>query len=143
MYQFIVRDDGTNNYVIDRDYHIVFNGELQLAKYGQYHTIEDYLANGWKIISEEEFDKAEIEYHESICNHWEEITEGDYDYALNCLPPMRWYDGGFFVCEAICGNVYMFYQKWLGKYYKSMQFYNTPRDTIIHSLVEFIKEGAA
>ena len=137
--EFLVRDNGTNDYITTRDYHIINkDGTLVLAQYGEYHTIDDYIKNGWKRITEEEFDKAQKEFEDSICEDWKEITEEQYEYAMEVLPPAKWYDEGFFVPEPITGYVYSFYQRFGGKYYTCNMRITESRSKIIKSLVKFI-----
>lgn len=138
--EFLVKD---KSFVTTRDYYFIVDGKLN-AYAPPYETIPEFLENGWKIISEEEFNKAEREYELSLCNDWTEITESQYEYALEVLPPLKWHNGGFFISEPMCGMVYGFYQEWHGKYYTSLQIITTPRQKIVDNLMEYIsKEGAA
>ena len=123
------------------DYYLVIDGLLYLANYGKYHTINDYLANGYKLISEEEFDCLIKEFNNRFCNNWKEITKKEYEYALDVLPPLKWNNGGFFLSECFTGSIYSFYQAWHGKYYTSYQDINTSRKSILDSLTRFIAEN--
>lgn len=39
------------------------------------------------------------------CHPWAEIGEDDYNTALNCLPPEKWFGGIFRMSEYVIGNV--------------------------------------
>lgn len=97
-------------------------------------TEQDYLNNGYTVLSEDEFTKLVAEYEDSICGHWKEIAKEDYNNALNVLPPVRWYNGGFYISEAYTANIHDFYQEWGGKYYTSLQRITRNRDAIICEL---------
>ena len=104
-------------------------------------TRADYLDAGYLVIPEAEFDELRKQYERSLCGKWKEITEEEYEYALNVLPPAKWHSGGFFVSEPYTDTIYGFYQKRGGKYYTSLQDIFSPRDEIIASLDAFIERS--
>ena len=135
-------------YVIDPNkefdgysYHILSDGVNPYTG----ETKEQYIEQGFIVMDFEEFYKRLEAYHESLCGDWQEITEEQYEDALNCLPPMKWFNGGFFMSEAYTGSIYSFYQEWNGKYYTCLENVYKKRDEIIKSLTDWIanKEKAA
>lgn len=115
-------------------YHILTNGVNSYTG----ETEEDYIAKGYAVLSEEEFDALNAEHERFICGQWKEITEEEYDDALNVLPPALWKNGGFFMSERYTGTISSFYQEINGKYYTSLQDMKTPRQKIIADLEKFI-----
>ena len=81
--------------------------------------------------------------NKNLIGKWKEITEEEYDDALNVLPPVAWCEGGFFISERYTSNISDFYQKYNGKYYTSLQRWSTKRENIIKSLLEFIEKLAS
>lgn len=104
-------------------------------------TRDEYIKNGYVVLNEDEFDELIKEFENSICGNWCEITQKFYEYALNVLPPIRWHDGGFYSCEADCGDVNAFYQEYEGKYYTSLQHLSTKRADIMNDLKSAINAG--
>lgn len=119
------------------DYHILINGINSYTG----ETKADYIKKGYAVLTESEFDEAIKEYEKSICGHWMEISEKFYNQQLNVLPPMKWYNGGFFVSEAMTGSIHGFYQELNGKYYESLQDIFTKREDIIADLKKAIAEN--
>lgn len=103
-------------------------------------TADEYIAEGYTVMTDDEYNKFYQEYERSLCNDWSEVTEEKYEDALNVLPPKKWTNGGFFMGECFMGSLYSFYQKWNGKYYTSLQSIFTPRTDILTSLQNYIKE---
>jgi hypothetical protein len=79
---------------------------------------------------------------DELCGHWKEISEERYDNMLNCLPPLHWKNGGFFISELYIGDISSFFQEWRGKYYESMQNIKNKRDIILKELHDCIKNGS-
>ena len=104
-------------------------------------TKEDYLKEGLAVVDEDEMFKIREAWENGLIGHWKEISEKEYDDQLNILPPLQWYNGGFFMSEYYTGTVTAFYQKWRGKYYTSLQRIDTDRAEILNSLQDFIKQG--
>lgn len=103
-------------------------------------TAQEYLDEGCTIVDEDALYQIVDAYEKSLCGHWAEITEKQYDDALNVLPPMKWYDGGFFVSEALTGTVHAFYQELDGKYYSCNYQIYAPRSEILNSLKKHIQQ---
>lgn len=103
-------------------------------------TEADYRENGAVILTSEEFDKIVEEHDDAMCGQWKEETAEQYEYALNVLPPMRWYAGGFYVPEPYTSNIYDFHQEIQGRYYTSLQRSSTDRDLILKSLKEHLEK---
>lgn len=123
-----------------------FTGSIQTILYDGFcpytkKTEADYLADGCAIMTWEEFEPVHDKYLDSLCGNWKEITEEDYNDALNVLPPMRWSNGGFYMVERYTADVTSFYQKWYGKHYTSLQRLSYNRKDIIASLENFIKQA--
>lgn len=91
-----------------------------------------------KIITEQEMDVLWEQTNTRISDEWEEITADRYDEMLNVLPPVKWTNGGFYICEAYSGELHSFYQQWDKKYYTSIQPIRAKRCDIIKSLKGFI-----
>jgi len=100
-------------------------------------TAADYEAEGCTIVSEAEFDRIAAEYERSLTDDWKEITEEQYEDALNVLPPLQWYGGGFFCMEAYFSTLHSFYQEVDGKYFTSLQSVTTPRADIMNNLMKW------
>ena len=101
-------------------------------------TAADYEAENLIVLSESEFDELNAAHEDSMCGHWKEITEEQYEYALNVLPPKKWDNGGFFMGECFSGSLYDFYQRINGKFYTSLQSIYTPRTEILDSLNTYL-----
>ena len=97
-----------------------------------------YVDKGYLIVTEEEFEPIHEKYLNDMCGDWKEITEENFEDALNVLPPMRWENGGFFMSERYTGDVTAFYQQIGNKYYTSYQRLSYKRDDILENLREFI-----
>lgn len=104
-------------------------------------TEADYIKEGYTVMAEEEFNVFEAEYNKSLCGKWTEITEEEYNNMLNVLPPLKWYDGGFYISEMTRADLSAFYQEWQGKYYTSTQSIFTDRQEILNSLKEYIEKS--
>lgn len=102
-------------------------------------TEEEYIAEGYSILNDEEFFKMVKDWEDGLIGKWKEISLEEFDDMLDILPPVAWYNGGFFMSERYTGNISSFYQKINGKCYTSLQRMNTPRNKIIAELLEFIK----
>ncbi len=106
-------------------------------------TKDEFLAEGCTVVDGDGLYEIVKAFENSISGQWKEITEEQYEYALNVLPPLMWYNGGFFISEADTGTVHAFYQRLNGKYYSCEYSIYKPRDEIMNSLLEFIKKEAA
>ena len=118
-------------------YYILSNGKSIYSE----KTEADFLADGFSILDEDAFSKLWRQYEKSLCGHWKEITEEFYEYALNVLPPVGWYAGGFFSREAYSGSIHDYYQQIDGKYYSSLQCVFDPRAAIMEDLRRAIAAG--
>lgn len=104
-------------------------------------TKDDYIADGYTVLSDDDYFSFLEEWeNKNLIGKWKEITEDAYNDALNVLPPVAWYEGGFFISERYTSNISDFFQKYNGRYYTSYQRWSTKREDIIKSLLEFIKE---
>jgi len=118
-------------------YSILLNGKDCYSN----RTEADFINDGFIVIFESEFDELIKENENSLCGHWVEISEELFSDRLNILPPMRYYNGGFYICEAYTGNIHDFCQELNGKYYTSLQRTSTPRNEIISELIAAIASG--
>ena len=115
----------------------LFNGICPITK----KTRAEFIADGYTVLSDDDYFSFLEEWeNKNFIGKWKEITEEEYNDALNVLPPVAWYDGGFFISERYTSNISDFYQKYNGRYYTSYQRWSTKREDIIKSLLEFIKE---
>lgn len=119
------------------EYHILINGVNSYTG----ETEADYIAKGYSVLTEPEFDKVNEEYENSICGHWMEISERFYNQQMDILPPMFYRNGGFFISEADTGNIHGFYQELNGRYYTSLQRTSTKRENIIAELEKAIADN--
>ena len=118
-------------------YAILVDGKDELMN----KTKEDYIKEGYTVLQESEFDALVAENERNQCNDWKEITEEEYERALNVLPPKKWKLGGFYIGECYSGSLYGFYQKWGEKYYTSLQSIYTDRNEILENLKKFIERN--
>lgn len=102
-------------------------------------TIDDFLTEGFSALTWAEYEVIREKWLDSLCGDWEEVTEDRYEYALNVLPPRKWYDGGFFVGEMYDADVGNFYQQVGDRYFTSRQRLSYRRDDILEELQQFIK----
>lgn len=119
-------------------YSILIDGKDSYTGY----TEADYISRGYLVLSYGEFHEMEEERENLMCGKWLEITEDDYERALNMFPPLKWYDGGFFNPEMLISNVTDFYQELNGKYYTSLQRTSSDRAFLLQSLELSIEFGA-
>lgn len=116
-------------------YSILFDGKIN-SYTGK--TVDEYRAEGYAVLTSEEFDSIVKAHDDAMCGDWKEETAEQFEYALNVLPPMGWKNGGFFISEADTSNIHAFHQEWNGKYYTSLQRTSTPRAEILESLKNLI-----
>lgn len=116
------------------------NGVCPITK----KTKAEFIAEGCTVVGDDDYFSFLEEWENNhLIGKWKEITEEEYDDALNVLPPVAWCDGGFFISERYTSNISDFYQKYDGKYYTSLQRWSTKRENIIKSLLEFIEKLAS
>ena len=126
--------------VIEKDYRGIVKTAIRDGKCLYNGRPEEYfLEQGYLIVTEEEFEVINEKYLNDLCNNWKEITEDQFEDALNVLPPMRWKNGGFFISEMYTSDVSSFYQQLGDKYYTSYQRLSYNRDNILDNLKLFIK----
>lgn len=101
----------------------------------------EYIKEGFSILTDEEYLKLIEEWEDGLCGKWQEITAENYEEMFEILPPVAWFNGGFFMMEKYTGNISSFYQKLNGKYYTSLQRMSRPRKDIIEDLRKFIEES--
>lgn len=106
-------------------------------------TDKEYAAEGYSILNDDEYSSMVTEYGDALCGRWAEVSEEQYNNMLDILPPVGWYDGGFFVSEPYTNNIHDYYQKYHGRYYCSMQRVSTPRMVILDSLAAFVEQTEA
>ena len=99
---------------------------------------ETFEAEGYRVISDKEFEELDAKYEESLCGGWSEITKEEYYDHMNVLPPVMYHNGGFFSSEATRGSLHDFYQEWNGKYYACLFSIFDKREKIIASLESFL-----
>lgn len=74
-------------------------------------TKEDYLKEGLSVVEENEMFKICEAWENGLIGHWIEVTEQEYDDQLNVLPPLKWYDGGFFYERILYRDSHFFLSK--------------------------------
>ena len=83
-------------------------------------TIEE-IKNEYPDIALIPTEQAVIEIEQAFTSYPIEITEKEYDYALNVLPPQNWKtfpDGEYFqMCEYTTGRITAYYAKKKNKFY--------------------------
>jgi len=125
----------------NRDFHIISKGKSLHSDV----SLSDYIEQGYEILDTASFRelwrKCWQEYETELCGKWKEITRKRYEDALNCLPPLLWTNGGFFLSEMYDECIGYFFQEWRGKYYESMQNVKRVRNDILHELQECINNG--
>lgn len=97
-----------------------------------------YLENGYQLYTEAGLDILFEERRKEMSKDWVEVSEEDYYDALEVLPPLKWYDGGFYISEATWADMHAFYIKYNGKYYSSCQSVFDKREDIVNKLKEYI-----
>lgn len=105
-------------------------------------TAEQFAAEGYDVLNDEQFDELLERYHNGLCGRWKEVTEEEYNEQLNVLPPIGWNGSGFWMSEYTYGDVTAYYQRLDGRYYTSLQRMSTPRAEILASLRQWIASRA-
>ena len=84
-------------------------------------------------------------YLQSLCKPFEEITEEEYYYKLNVLPPSKWRDiserfNVFFICEAWTADLHscVIKDRLTGKYYTALRSIHSTNQQLIESITESI-----
>lgn len=121
-----------------------YNGNIHTILYGGKcpytgKTEDECVRDGFTIMAWDEYMLMHDAYLNSLCGSWKELSADDYDEALNVLPPVQWYNGGFFMSECYMDDVTTFYQKWGDRYYSSLQHLSTERADIIKSLQNYLE----
>lgn len=125
--------------VIDKDYKGIVKTAIRDGKCLYYGTPEEeYIKQGYLIVTEEEFEPIHEKYLNDMCNNWKEISEDQFENALDVLPPLRWRNGGFYISEMYTSDVTNFYQQLGDKFYTSYQRLSYNRDDILSNLRQFI-----
>lgn len=102
-------------------------------------TAEQFAAEGYDVLNDEQFDELLERYQTGLCGRWKEVTEEEYNEQLNVLPPIGWNGSGFWMSEYTYGDVTAYYQRFGGRYYTSLQRINTSRKEILASLDEYVE----
>jgi len=100
---------------------------------------ECYETDEFEILSEEEFEKKVEAFCDAYCGNWKETTKERYNDMLDILPPVKWFNGGFFISEAYTLNIHPFHQAFRGKYYEAYFRITTCREIILKSLAAFVE----
>ena len=69
-------------------------------------------------------------YHQSQFRPFKEITEEDYFYMMDSLPPLRLKGNSFFVGEPYCTNIYPFCFERNGRYFHGLRSVKTPQSEL-------------
>lgn len=101
-------------------------------------TAADFEAEGYAVMDDAAYSAIQAEWENTLCGVWSEETEEAYNDALNCLPPVKWYAGGFYVSERYMSNISAYHQELDGHYYTSLQRWSTPRAAILDDLDKWI-----
>lgn len=101
---------------------------------------KEFIQEGYTVMAWDDYEPILQAYLDSLCGDWCEITEEQYEDALNVLPPALYTNGGFFMSERYMHDVSGFYQKWYGAFYTSYQRMHWDRSKILESLQEHIKK---
>lgn len=101
-------------------------------------TADDYKREGFSVFDDRQYDRLVTDWENSLCGVWAEESAEDYSDALNVLPPVGCFDGGFFVSERYASNISAYHQEAGGHYYTSLQRWSTPRSAILDDLAKWI-----
>lgn len=132
------------NWVVDKanfcGYAKTYLNEDGICPYSK-KTAADFEAEGFTIMDDAAYLAYQRAWDDALCGKWSEETEEQYNEALNCLPPVKWYNGGFYISERYTSNISAFHQEWYGHFYTSLQRWSTPRADILADLQNWIKEN--
>lgn len=104
------------------EFFVDFSSSLHNANQGNL-TVAEYAEKvaPCKVITWDEWEALEAAHESSLITLPTEITEDAFYYALEVLPPSRWYSSGgfefFYVPERIRGSLVNWYFSKGGKYY--------------------------
>ena len=105
-------------------------------------TAAEFAAEGYAVLTDDQFDALLDRYQSGLCGRWSEIPEAEYYEQLNVLPPVGYDGSGFWMSERYTGDVSAYYQRLDGRYYTSLQRMSTPRAEILASLRQWIASRA-
>ena len=95
-----------------------------IVGYSRGMTLEEYEASTgikYRVVDDDELDKINDEYEESLITAAVVVSEEKFEYALNVLPPERWHThlgvNLFHVCEPLTGNLVEWYARIHGRHY--------------------------
>lgn len=100
-------------------------------------------------VTIDELYKLSETYWKTFCSKWEVVSEKDYDFALNCLPPLDWGDitpeiNIFYMSEFYTGFVTRCYAKVTTNdgpiYIRSYQNHNkaiSGKDALIKEIIDY------
>lgn len=61
-------------------------------------TKAEFIAEGYTVVSDDDYFSCLEEWeNKNLIGKWKEITEEEYDDALNVLPPVAWCEGRDFL----------------------------------------------
>lgn len=87
----------------------------------------------WRVVDNDELSRLRAEHNETYLTDWEEISEEDFMYFLEVLPPLRYNGKMFFVREPITDNIYRCCIQKADKFYSSNRRINEPNRSIYAS----------
>jgi len=92
-----------------------------------------------KLLTNAEYDEWLNGQLKAICGDWEEITEKQYWYYLECVPPKKWRDlnedlNVFFVGECYTANLYTccIHDKANDKYFSALRPIGSANEALIN-----------
>lgn len=88
----------------------------------QYENKEDHIYIYFQWLSLINYDKNKI------ISHYLEITEENYWYFLEMLPPLQMKDNSFYMQEFLKGNLTNFFYSKNNKYYVTVKKFNLSRE---------------
>lgn len=132
-------------YVIDpnnyQGFHITSMKDGVHNDYEEGETLEDmrkkYNNPNLIAVSWDEVLVRMKEYHMNLQGAFEEITEERYDSLFNCLPPVRWKGGRFFLGEAYSGSIHSMCFALDGKFYEGKRSITLSDSDIAKQISEF------
>lgn len=101
-------------------------------------TAEQFAAEGYDVLNDEQFDELLERYQNGLCGRWKEVTEEEFNEQLNVLPPIGWNGCGFWSPEFTYGDVTAYYMRLGARCYASLQRISTSREEIFKSLYEYV-----
>lgn len=111
--------------------HVDYSGYLY-NEGGNNLTLDEYRQKtgqpGLSALTAQELEPHQTAYLKGLQGNWERVSETDYEFALNCMPPQGWRDldtrfNIFYLMEAYTGDLHSHYvlDRATKHYYKALR----------------------